>query len=295
MIKWSIIGAMMVLAVSTSSITARGEAADSPPLISVWVAKPPLVDGKADDEVWQSAPSLEVVAKRPLEPNSGLSTRVSIRSVHTDTHIYFLVSWEDPTADNVSHKTWVWNATKQAYEEGPDREDMFAIAFEHTGVFTENMLSGNEAVWDLWHWKAVRTNPQGYAMDKTHRYTREKPRGKANSYIATNGKTIWIARPEDAGDSVERSQPAPGTYQGGRVPQYLPGTPTGSAADVRAMGVWAQGQWTVEFERRLDTGYQDDTAFKPLRSYKMAVAAFDRTGDMDKASGIIELIFWGGK
>ena len=33
------------------------------------------------------------------------------------------------------------------------------------------------------------------------------------------------------------------------------------------------------------------TAFDLTRSSKMAVAAFDQTGDMDKASGIIELTF----
>lgn len=102
---------------------------------------------------------------------------------------------------------------------------------------------------------------------------------------------IWISRPEDAGETVEKKQAAPTTYQGDRVPQYTPGTPGGSAADVRAKGVWASGRWTLEFERRLNTGNPDDTAFDTARTYKMALAAFDRTGEMDKASGLIELKF----
>lgn len=138
-------------------------------LVSVRVTTAPTVDGSANDQAWRSAAPLEVVAKRVMEPNLGLSTRASVRSVHTDSHIYFLVSWEDAT-EEISHKSWVWNAEKKAYEEGPDREDMFSFGFEHTGDFTADMLSPVDSVWEIWHWKAFRTNPQGYAMDKTHRY-----------------------------------------------------------------------------------------------------------------------------
>lgn len=153
------------------------------------------------------------------------------------------------------------------------------------------MLFGEEAEWDVWQWKATRTNPQGYAMDRTHRYTREKPQAKAKRYPTHHGSTIWIARPEDEGETVEKKQGAPKEKQGDRVPQYLPGMPTGSAADVRAKGAWARGKWTLEFERKLDTGHPDDTAFRCGRTYSMAVGTHDRTGDMDKASGTIVLRF----
>ncbi len=259
-------------------------------LVSVRVTTAPTVDGSANDQAWRSAAPLEVVAKRVMEPNLGLSTRASVRSVHTDSHIYFLVSWEDATED-ISHKSWVWNAEKKAYEEGPDREDMFSFGFEHTGDFTADMLSPVDSVWEIWHWKAFRTNPQGYAMDKTHRYARSKPEGRANPHKARDGSEVWISRPEDAGQTVEKKQAAPTTYQGDRLPQYTPGNPSGSTADVRAKGVWANGRWTLEFERRLDTGNPDDMAFDLARSYKMALATFDRTGEMDKASGLIELKF----
>ncbi len=60
---------------------------------------------------------------------------------------------------------------------------------------------------------------------------------------------------------------------------------------MRAKGAWANGRWTLEFERRLDTRNPDDTAFDTKRVYKMALAAFDRTGEMDKASDLVELNF----
>lgn len=267
------------------------DAAEVGKIISARVATAPTVDGRADDDVWRQAQPLEIVVKRVLPPNLGASTHVRLRSVHTVTHVYFLADWDDETKDDAAHKPWAWNATKNAYEEGVDREDMFTLAFEHTGRFTADMLSGEEGVWDIWQWKATRTNPQGFAMDRTHRYARERPSWKANRHTARDGRDIWIARPEDAGETVEIKRPALTGYQGALVPQYLLGTPSGSAADVRAKGTWAGGRWILEFERALNTGHSDDTPFDPRRSYKMAVAAHDHTGDMDKASGIIELIF----
>jgi hypothetical protein len=261
----------------------------TPRLVSPEVERGPEIDGRADDAAWRKASALEVVVRRPLQPNEGASTDVHLRSVHTSTHVYFLVRWRDETRDDVAHKPWVWNAAKNAYEEGPEREDMLALAFQHTGTFDADMLSGQLGVWDVWQWKAVRTNPQGYAMDRTHRYTAEKPEGKANSHQAKNGQTIWIARPEDAGDTVERKQPAPATHQGDRVPQYLPGTPVGSAADVRAKGTWEGGWWTLELGRQLNTGNADDTPFEQGLTYRFGVGTHDRTGDMDKASGVLEL------
>lgn len=260
-------------------------------LVSVRAEKPPTVDGKPDEQVWGAAPELKLTVRRVMLPNAGESAGVSIRSVYTDDEIYFLVAWEDKTRDDASHKSWTWSAAKKAYEEGPDREDMFSLAFEHTGPFVADMLAPVDAVWDVWHWKAFRTNPQGYAMDRTHRYSRQKPEGKAKEFRSHDGKPVWIARSEDAGETVERKQDAPKEQAGERVPQYVPGKPTDSAADVRAKGAWEDGRWTLELGRKLNTGHKDDTTFDPSRSYKIALGTHDRTGDMDKASGEIELVF----
>lgn len=288
-----------LLAVAAASF-AQGQAPPPLPrldggrLVAPRVANPPTLDGRADDAAWRVAEPLKLSVRGVIPPSLGRSTPVTLRSIHTDSHLYFLVEVQDDD-QNVSHKSWVWNATKGAYEEGPDREDMMSLAFEHTGEFNPDMLSSMDAVWDLWHWKAFRTNPQGYAMDKTHRYSKTKPEGKAASYPSRDGSTIWIARPQDAGDTVEVSVPAPTAHQGDRVAAYKPGTPTQSAADVQAKGVWREGRWTIELARRLNTGYPDDTPFDPTRTYKMAVSVHDQTGNMDQASGVILLSFGGSK
>lgn len=295
--------ARTVLTLTTAAAAVIGVAtyAQAPPplpqleggrLVSVRVAQPPALNGEADDAAWRSAQPLRLTLKGVLPPSLGKSTPVTLRSVHTDSQVFFLVEAEDGIPD-MSHKPWVWNADKKAYETGAEQEDMMALAFEHTGPFNPDMLSGVEAVWDVWHWKALRTNPQGYAMDKTHRYSDAKPEGSAKSYQARDGSTTWIARPQDTGDTVEVSVAAPATFQGDRQPAYKAGVPTRSAADVRAKGAWAGGRWTIELARRLSTGFPDDTAFDPARTYKMAVSYHERTGAMDRASGLITLAFTG--
>jgi hypothetical protein len=279
-------------AVGCLAILVDGQGAEvAAKVASRWVAEGPKVDGDGGDGAWKAAPETKVVAKGVFPQNSAKSTEVILRSVYTDTQVFLLVRWKDETQDDQAHKPWAWDTGKGAYVEGPEREDMFAVAFEHTGPFTGDMLSPEESVWDVWHWKATRTNPQGFAMDRSHRYTRQQWEGKGKSHTARNGEAIWIARPEDAGETVEKTQPAPASRAGDRVPQYLPGTPSGSAADVKAKGSWSDGWWTLELERRLDTSHPDDVAFDLKRTYKMAVSAHDRTGDMDKASGILELSF----
>ena len=251
----------------------------------------PVIDGQGNDQAWKTATALNFNAVGVWGASIGKSSQVTIKSVYTDSHIAFLMRWEDATRDNRTHKPWVWNAEKKAYEQGKEQEDAMALAFEHTGPFTADMLSPVDAVWDLWTWKATRSDPVGYAMDKTHRYSTAKPEGKAKEYSSRTGSPIWIQRPDDAGESTAKSLPAPSEYSGDVLPAYAIRNPAGSGADVRAKGKWENGYWTVELLRKLNTGHPDDTAFDPARTYTMAVAVQDRTGDMDKSSAIVRLGF----
>lgn len=285
----SILAGAAILAMAVLPV--QSHAAEVPKLVAAKITQAPTLDGNADDAAWQPAKPVEVVAKGVMPKTRGTSSTVTLRAAYTDTHLYLLVQWTDATKSEAGHKTWVWDATKNAYAEDTDREDALSIAFEHTGPFTADMLSGDEAVWDVWHWKAFRTNPQGFAMDRSHHYFKSQPTVKANQHTAKDGSDVWIARPEDGGDTVEKKQAAPTENKGARVPQYLHGTPTSSAADVQAKGAWADGKWTLELARKLDTGNADDTKFDASRAYKLAVGVHNDTGDMDKASGIVELSF----
>lgn len=281
--------ALLIGASCLVSTVAMG--ADNPKLVAVKTSAAPSLEGKSDESIWKSGEAVEIVAKGVMPKTRGTSSNVSVRAAYSDTHLYLLVQWTDATKSDTGHKSWVWDATKNAYAEDTDREDALSVAFEHTGPFTADMLSGEDATWDVWHWKAFRTNPQGFAMDRSHRYFKAQPTAKANKHPAKTGEDVWIARPEDAGDTVEEQQPAPTEKKAERLPRYLPGRPTGSAADIRAKGAWANGKWTLEFARKLDTGNPDDTRFDIARAYKFALGVHNDTGDMDKATGVIELSF----
>ena len=71
--------------------------------------------------------------------------------------------------------------------------------------------------------------------------------------------------------------------------QFPPQKPAGSAADVEAKGEWANGKWTVEFKRKLNTGHKDDTAFVAGKACSFAVATFDKSekGDHDVSKGFL--------
>lgn len=283
--------ALAVALTAPVGLAARSSALKPPELVAVKIRQAPTLDGRGDEPAWRNAKPLTVTARGVMPRTRGTSTQVTLRAAHTETHLYLQATWDDATQDDKGHRTWKWDADKRAYTEDSDREDMFAVAFEHTGEFTADMLAGVEATWDVWHWKAFRTNRQGYAMDKTHRYTNTQPAGRANKHAANDGDETWIARPEDAGETVEKRQPAPTEFKGDRVPQYSGGSPAGSTADVNAKGAWANSKWMLELARRLDTGHGDDTPFNPARTYRMAVSAHDRTGEMDKASEVIILSF----
>jgi len=94
------------LACTSSAQQVRESDMGPPRLVSARVAKAPSLDGVGDDAVWKAAVPLQVIARRPLPPNEGGSAPVTIRSVRTDTQIFFVVTWEDST-ESVSHKTWV--------------------------------------------------------------------------------------------------------------------------------------------------------------------------------------------
>lgn len=239
------------------------------------VAEAPTLDGIPHDKVWAESKT-HVIRMEKVGEGAGRESDVAMAALHTDSEVFFLFQWFDETCDE-AHKPWSWNKDKNAYEAGTQEEDIFSVSFPIKGLFTGIMTSPVECTWDVWHWKAARTNPAGYAMDKYHVYTLKKPEGKAKSFETRGGKLIWIARPEDAGDSPQAEQKAPEARQGDTVPQFIAGTPSGSAADVRAKGVWRNGLWSLEMGRKLDTGHPDDAAIPIGKPIRMALAVFDHT------------------
>lgn len=238
---------------------------------------PPMLDGASDDAVWKAATELKVDAEGRGGDAKGKKVGVTLKAAYDKDNVYVLLRWQDTTKDE-THKTYVWNEGKSAYEAGPDREDNAALSFPIRGTFTADMLSGQDELWDVWHWKAQRTGPAGYAMDRTHVFSAtEPPGGKGKKYAAKNGKDVWIARPEDAGDSVTKESQAPFAKPATGPKHYDAVKPSGSAADIRTGQAYADGWWTVEFARKLNTGNADDVALDISKTIAMGVAVFDKS------------------
>ena len=246
----------------------------APELVAAKVAKLPAIDGKADDDAWKSARELKAGIDEPLEEKP--KKMISLKAVHDGDSICILLVWEDPDK-NDQHCPFAWKGS--AYEPDEEKaEDFCSIGFALEGKFDSDMKAGVESRWDVWEWCAARTNPSGFAIDRTHAYTKAKPPEAVKSKKMTdrNQGQIYFSHPVDEGTPCFKKIEAPEKKGADVVPQYVPQTPAGSAADVQAKGEWANGKWTVEFKRKLNTGHKDDTAFASGKAVEFAVAAFDK-------------------
>jgi hypothetical protein len=221
---------------------------------------------------------------------------VELRALYTDGEIYILARWKDDSKDD-QHKPWHWEGDKKdgEYKAGPEREDRIAMSFPISGTFVSYMLLSGDAVRDVWHWKAGRTNPAGMAHDKSHIISTSRPTGTSAQHYDAEGKEVFISRPGDGGVSPYKSAKVdPFTYEGDIVAKYISYKPDNAdATDISAKGVWKDGYWTVELARKLDTGHHDtDAVFDPAKGSKMALAIFNSVGDhFHASSGTITVTF----
>lgn len=265
-------------------LTASTSWADGPLLTTGSLAAPPSLDGKANEWSGVSGIMVKVVpaAQGDTKAYQG-EVEVDLKAAVNGDMIYFLAQWPDSTK-NDTHKTLTWDKEKDGYVEGKDREDRLALKFDMGGDFTACMLSGEQYKADVWHWKAWRSQGAGLAQDKMHIFSSEKI-PKAKMHPAQNGKEIWIARPADKGDELYTSQ-KPLDNVGDVIPRYVPNTNvTGSVADVKSAATWADGVWTLELSRKLDTGHDDDLKFEKGKQYNAGAAVFDHTGDDHHSTG----------
>ncbi len=249
--------------------------ADPDVLIARRVPAAPVLDGRDDDAAWRDAPEMVV----PLEGASAPSD-VRLRAIVHGSRVYVLARWQDSTEDRL-HKMRVPKAGG-GFENGREREDVFAIGFPISGEFTGDMLSPLECVWDVWQWKSARTDAAGFAMDKSHVHAFADPGGKRHEHAFDDGRKLYIRRPEDAGTSATATIPAPEKAET-PMAQFVAQTPTGSAADVAARGEWRDGWWTLEMSRVLVTGHADDAPFGAA-DVPFAVAVLDRAEDEDHST-----------
>lgn len=282
----------LLLAAALAGCAAAPEPPEPPPappdaveVPAVEVDASPVVDGVDNDPAWAAAREREVLLKGVAGPPSCLVRAVTCRGT-----LFLVVRWRDDTENRV-HKPWVRDADG-GWTRGKEREDAVAVAFPLEGEFTADMLSPADATWDVWHWKAGRTDPSGHAQDRMHLMTLADPGGERHAQRLPDGRTVHIRRPEDAGLGTTEPLSAPVGEE--RGPGFRARTPDGSAADVFARGQWSGGWWTVEFARAFRTGHADDRDFTGLDEIPFALAVLDHAEDEDHAaSPPVRLLFPG--
>jgi hypothetical protein len=156
---------------------------------------------------------------------------------------------------------------------------------------------------DNWHWKAARTNPVGQVDDKFLTGVLEDPEDleSANHGDSTeSGGYTSNANEDDSGPAMMQDpsvEPSAGENvllaseavdldvsmfeAGDTVPRELVDAFIGSRGDIEALGVWADGNWTVVFHRKLKTEHDDDVELVTGKSYPFGLSVHDNAGGVN--------------
>jgi len=283
---------------------------------SLTAAKVKKAPAGLDDPVWQKAKAADVHFEGK-EAFAGKKANVTTQAVYTDQEIYFLFSWKDATR-SVTKGAWVFDGQKWSHQKG--NEDRISLLFEinrinnfatkgcavtcHVPQGATNAKDGKFGTTsdaekgDLWHWKAARSDPAGFADDTYLTKISDKEGGRKSDagkggdtrnmtadksmpkYMLAAGKKLAqndILLVSHAAEIKDYSVFKPGDT----VTYRMPNMPEGSRADIKAQSRYANGSWTVMLYRQLDTGNDDDVAFDPRKKYNFAMALFDDSGDED--------------
>ena len=265
----------------------------------------------AGSSVWNRATESKIVLTGAGSVE-GKNLELKTKSVYTKDSIFFRFEWSDKDK-SMNKKKWRYSGGKWTVVKGD--EDRLGVVFEINrvnkfatkgcAVFCHNE-SKNDKDWyyavsshkekaDMWHWKAVRSNPVGFTEDgfvttNPQKKPEEGRKRDAGSGKAKSNRTKDKTKPAYMQDPA-KSPSIPGSLlvneavqiqdytafkDGDEIPGYMLNRSwTGSFADVRTKGTWENGKWTVMMSRKLKTGYGDDLQFNTRKKYPFALAVFD--------------------
>lgn len=208
------------------------------------------------DRIASSAKSWGDVPFLTSKASARSDIKVKIRVVDGVARV--LVSFPSPS-ESRRHRPWRWQADRGVYV--PDE------TLEEDAVFLV-WRSDSGGMADVWFWGAARTDPSGFADDF---HLRLGARSIVADVLAGEmepdvGTRCWLSR-------------FPSGFAGESVPRFYQRTPSDGQRDVRAKGVWDDGRWTIEFERKLDSDDPNDLRFEG-RGGRLTLIV-PRTGDGD--------------
>ena len=274
--------------------------------------------GDAGSSTWNQAKEAKIVLTGAGK-FEGQDIELKTKSVYTKDEIFFRFEWPD---EDKSMQKNAWKFSGDKWNKIKANEDRLGIVFEINrinkfatkgcAVLCHNE-SKNEKEWyfavssskekaDMWHWKAVRSNPVGYAEDGYVTFNASQKPEKGRKRDAGSGTKAKSNRTKDKSKPSHMQDPSksasiPGTLlvaqaveiknnsifkEGDELPGYMLHTEwKDSFADVKTKGVWQNGKWTLVMSRKLNTEYDDDVKFNTRKKYPFSLAVFDNSGGHD--------------
>ena len=271
----------------------------------------PVIDGKVD-KIWDGVKAVKVTASEGPQGD----VEISLKVLYTEKDVYFLFQWPDKTQS----LNRLYEFTGSEWKQLKGAEDRFNLMWDIANTMKEFpakgctvachkqdkkvflRTSGPTERLDVWHWKAQRSNPAGYADDQWLGHEMKKvgeeeiardndaktaggysdnwdKEAKRPKYMFKEGvKPGPILLKKDAVEIKDAKFKA-----GDRLPREVLEKPVGSRGDIEAKGVWDKGRWTLELRRARDTGdKENDVQFtEPNRPYYFGISVHDDAGDED--------------
>ncbi len=218
--------------------------------------------------------------KEDKKNNTGMLTVEFAVGIYVDS-IYVAVRWPDKSADT-HFRPWVWRVNK--YRRSKERDDMFALRFEHKGDYQRTMIADTSYEADVWVWSAGRSNLIAYATDYKHVISLDLIEDAAE-YKTERGNTVYIDKQKDSGSiGYKTLRPAQKNKTKDELPSItISELSTGSIADVKAKGIWQSGFWHLEMVRKLNTGHDDDTPLQRGQAVLGQIAVFNNANEEHKS------------
>ena len=145
----------------------------APHLAAVRVAKPPMIDGRLDDEAWQTAAATDAFRQQFPFDGAAPSERTQLRVLYDDTALYVGFDCEQIHTPLVEHLTrrdrdsesdWVWILV----DSRNDHQSAFVFAVNLSGVLADGQIMDSTTYsweWDEnWEAKTART-PTGWSAE----------------------------------------------------------------------------------------------------------------------------------
>jgi hypothetical protein len=314
--RWIALGIFLILGFMIFLGNVHGE--DGNTLHSKKVETAPTIDGVANEAVWNEATAVTT------------SNGVQLKSVYNGDEVFFLAVWSDSTK-SITKKDWMFDDPE--WDPESSNEDSLAFNWnidDSVANFNSDgctvlchpplmRTNGATEKIDVWQWRAARSNPSGWTVDKWMDDTGRHDDDRDSGGLEDNKQELdFVDDPEDHTDvplywepnaigddakSITQTEIDSGEtrtiteiYTNGSmkdedgttipqstvIPFYYQSRPTGSRGDIAAKGVHAGGKWTLEFSRKFTTGFSDDVRFNDLdKSYYFGIAVHNQNDGRD--------------